>query len=121
LVAEVVHGTPTRFSDPARFSFALGGKDGHPFPVPLKAYDESLTFLRTALDRAKAGDRDKIEGFRRLDKLVQTVRKRLEPRIDFNRALAHERLISPSLAGRTVMDDRRARRERASRQLSLFE
>src|SRR5256714_3166286 len=53
LVAEVIHGTPACFDDPARFSFAHGGKDGHPFPVPLKTYDESLNFLRTALDRAK--------------------------------------------------------------------
>ena len=50
LVAEVVHGTPARFSDPARFSFALGGKDGHPFPVPLKTYDETITILRRSLD-----------------------------------------------------------------------
>src|SRR2546421_5353302 len=54
LVAEVIHGTPSRFDDPARFSFAHGGKDGHPFPVPVRIYDESLNFLRTALDRAKA-------------------------------------------------------------------
>src|SRR5689334_11019248 len=52
LVAEVVHGTPTRFADPARFSFAHGGKDGHPFPVPLKTYDETLGVLRRALDKA---------------------------------------------------------------------
>ena len=121
LVAEVVHGTPTRFSDPARFSFSLGGKDGHPFPVPLKTYDESLSFLRTALDRAKAGDTDKIDGFRRLDRLVQAVGNRLEPRADFHQALAHERALSPSLGGRTVMGDSRARRKLASRQLSLFE
>ena len=48
LIAEVIHGTPTRFTDPARFSFALGGKDGHPFPVPLKTYDESIAVLRRA-------------------------------------------------------------------------
>ena len=54
LVAEVVHGAPTRFDDPARFSFAHGGKDGHPFPVPLKVYDESIAVLRRALDAAKA-------------------------------------------------------------------
>ena len=52
MVAEVVHGTPVRFSDPARFSFALGGKDGHPFPVPLKSYDESIGILRASLDKA---------------------------------------------------------------------
>src|SRR5262249_4351202 len=42
LVAEVVHGAPFRFSDPARFAFAHGGKDGHPFPVPLGVYDETI-------------------------------------------------------------------------------
>ncbi len=120
LVAEVVHGARTRFSDPARFSFALGGKDGHPFPVPLKTYDESLTFLRTALDLAKAGDTDKLQGFRRLDKLAQAVGKRLEPRADFDRAVAQERAISPSIGGRTVFHDVRPRPER-SRQLSLFQ
>src|SRR6185436_6453957 len=55
LVAEVIHGTPTRFSDPARFSFAHGGKDGHPFPVPLKTYDESIAVLRRSLDAARVG------------------------------------------------------------------
>src|SRR5207245_1717140 len=56
LIAEVVHGAPSRFSDPARFSFALGGKDRHPFPVPLKTYDDSISVLRRALDAAKLGD-----------------------------------------------------------------
>jgi hypothetical protein len=56
LIAEVVHGTPARFSDPARFSFAHGGKDGHPFPVPVKTYDESISVLRRALDSAKLGE-----------------------------------------------------------------
>src|SRR5437868_9805740 len=70
LIAEVVHGTPTRFSDPARFSFALGGKDRHPFPVPLKAYDESISVLRNSLDAAKLGDPDKLDGFKRLDRFV---------------------------------------------------
>ena len=60
LVAEVVHGAPTRFDDPARFSFAHGGKDGHPFPVPLKVYDESIAVLRRALDAAKLGHTDKL-------------------------------------------------------------
>src|SRR5216684_5377982 len=73
LIAEVVHGTPTRFSDPARFSFALGGKDRHPFPVPLKTYDESISVLRNSLDSAKLGDTDKIDGFRRLDRFVQAI------------------------------------------------
>src|ERR1019366_1589277 len=83
LIAEVVHGAPTRFSDPARFSFALGGKDRHPFPVPLKTYDESIDVLRRSLDAAKVGDTDKMEGFRRLDGFVRLVEKRCAPQAHF--------------------------------------
>jgi uncharacterized protein len=110
LVAEVVHGAPSRFSDPARFSFAHGGKDGHPFPVPLKTYDESLNFLRTSLDKAKVEDKQKIDGFRRLDRFVRTVESRLNPAADFKAAIANEQAISPSLDGRTVIDDEPGRR-----------
>lgn len=117
LVAEVIHGAPTRFSDPARFSFAHGGKDGHPFPVPLKTYDESIGVLRRSLDAAKVGDPEKIDGFRRLDRFVRAVEQRLAPQADFAAALTHERAISPSLGGRTVFDDV-PRPPRA--QLSLF-
>jgi uncharacterized protein len=106
LVAEVVHGTPTRFSDPARFSFALGGKDGHPFPVPLKTYDESIAVLQRGLDAAKLDGGQKLEGFRRLDRFVKVVEKRLQPEADFDAVIAHERRISPSLNGRTVKMDR---------------
>jgi hypothetical protein len=67
LIAEVVHGAPSRFADPARFSFAHGGKDDHPFPVPLKTYDQSLNYLRTSLDAAKISDREKLDAFPRLD------------------------------------------------------
>ena len=104
LVAEVVHGTPIRFSDPARFSFALGGKDRHPFPVPLKTYDESLAALQSALDAAKLGDADKIGGFERLHRFVQAIERQHQPRADFNSAIAHEDEISPQLGGRSVFD-----------------
>ena len=113
LIAEVVHGTPSRFDDPARFSFAHGGKDRHPFPVPLKTYDESLNYLRTSLDRAKLGDREKLDGFRRLNQFVAAIETELEPQADFDAVIRHERAISPSLDGRSVFDDRR-------KQLSLF-
>src|SRR5215470_14926836 len=89
LVAEVVHGAPSRFSDPARFSFAHGGKDRHPFLVPLKTFDESITFLRTSLDAARLGDRDKLDGFRSLDRFVRAVEKKLAPAADFASAMAH--------------------------------
>jgi hypothetical protein len=94
LVAEVVHGTPTRFSDPARFSFALGGKDRHPFPVPLKTYDESLSVLQSALDAAHLGDADKLGGFERLHRFVRALEQQYQPQADFEAAVAHEKKIS---------------------------
>jgi len=107
LVAEVVHGAPSRFNDPARFAFAHGGKDGHPHPVPLKTYDESLHFLRNTLNAAKVGHTEKLDGFRRLDGFVRMVENRLKPKVDFDALVRHENAISPSLNGRTVFDDKR--------------
>ena len=117
LVAEVVHGTPTRFADPARFSFAHGGKDGHPFPVPLKTYDESISVLRRSLDAAKVGRSEKLDGFARLDRFVRNIEQLTCPQADFRRSLEHEHAISPSLNGRTVFDDHK---KRSARQLDLF-
>ncbi len=102
LVAEVVHGAPSRFRDPARFSFAHGGKDGHPFPVPLKVYDESIGVLRGALEAAKLGDPDKLDGLRRLERFQRAVEERYSPVADFSAAVTHERAISRSLGGRTA-------------------
>jgi hypothetical protein len=110
LVAEVIHGTPTRFQDPARFSFAHGGKDGHPFPVPLRTYDETINVLRRGLERAKVGETDRLEGLRRLDRFVRAIEKRGAADVRFDAALEHERAISSSLGGRTVMDDLPRRR-----------
>lgn len=67
MVAEVVHGAPHRFSDPGRFSLAHGGKDGHPFPVPLRVYDQTLGTLRHAIGRAKLGQKDRMWALQRLD------------------------------------------------------
>jgi uncharacterized protein len=117
LVAEVIHGAPSRFTDPARFSFAHGGKDGHPFPVPLKTYDETLSVLRRGLDAAKLNLTEKTGGMKRLDEFVRNVEDTREPVADFDEAIAHERAISKSLGGRTVMDDARQKR----RQMDLFE
>jgi hypothetical protein len=119
LIAEVVHGTPTRFSDPARFSFAHGGKDGHPFPVPLKTYDQSLAVLRRCLDGARLGDPEKIEGFARLDRFTRMVEQTRSPSADFDQVLDREGTISQSLGGRTVFDDRK--RSASTRQLGLFD
>jgi hypothetical protein len=105
LVAEVIHGAPSRFSDPARFSFAHGGKDGHPFPVPLKTYDESLAILRGSLAATRLQQSEKIDAFRRLDRLTRRVEMQFEPLADFTTALSHERDISKDLGGRSVFDD----------------
>jgi hypothetical protein len=119
LVAEVVHGTPTRFSDPARFSFALGGKDRQPFPVPLKTYDETISVLRHGLEDARLGDSEKTGGLRRLDRFVQLVKERYAPGASFADVIKHEHSISASLGGRSVFDDRR-KSVSSGRQLALF-
>lgn len=121
LIAEVVHGAPSRFSDPARFSFAHGGKDGHPFPVPLTVYDDSLAVLRRSLEAARLGYTEKLEGFKRLDRLTRDVEEQREPLADFDATLAHERAISRSVGGRTVFDDTKPyKRSVQASQLNLF-
>jgi hypothetical protein len=67
MVAEVVHGAPYRFTDPARFSFAHGGKDGHPFPVPLRVYDQTIRLLKSAVQGAKLGQGEELAALKRLD------------------------------------------------------
>ena len=88
LIAEVIHGTPTRFDDPARFSFAHGGKDGHPFPVPLKIYHESIAVLRRALNASKVGRTAKLEGLERLDNFTRKIEARRAPDADVDATIA---------------------------------
>jgi hypothetical protein len=66
MVAEVVYGAPASMKDPARFSFAHGGKDGHPYPVNREVYDQSVDWLRDAVDKAKIGRTDRLGALRRL-------------------------------------------------------
>jgi hypothetical protein len=120
LVAEVIHGTPTRFRDPARFAFAHGGKDRHPFPVPTKVYDRTVEVLQTSLEKAKLGDEDRSEGLSRLHRFVMTVEETLQPEADFEALIAHEHRISPSLGGRSVFGPALPP-ERGSQQLRLFD
>jgi uncharacterized protein len=68
MVAEVVHGAPYRFQDPARFSLAHGGKDRHPYPVPLKIYDETLRVMKSAVQKAKLGRDVQLQALKRLDR-----------------------------------------------------
>ena len=122
LIAEVVHGAPSRFSDPARFSFALGGKDRHPFPVPLKTYDESIAVLRKSLEAAKLQNSEKLDGFKRLDRFARNIEKQHDPKADLSATVAHENAISASLDGRSVFDDKpRMPATKRKQQLNLFE
>ena len=102
LVSEVIHGTPGRFRDPARFSFAHGGKDGHPFPVPTKIYDESIRILGDCIEKSKMGYNDKSECLRRLHQTALEIEKNCAPEADFDAAIAYEKSKSKEWGGRTV-------------------
>jgi hypothetical protein len=67
MVAEVVHGAPYRFADPARFSLAHGGKDRHPYPVPIKVYDQTIQILKSAVEKARLGRDEELAALKRLD------------------------------------------------------
>src|SRR4029453_18654708 len=67
MVSEVIHGAPYRFADPARFSLAHGGKDRHPFPVPIRVYDETIGVLKSAVQQAKLGRDEELGAIKRLD------------------------------------------------------
>jgi hypothetical protein len=101
LVADVVHGAPSRFSDPARYSLAHGGKDGHPFPVPLTVYDRTLLVMRRAVERARLGQSDRLFALKKLDEAS----RRLEHSASgpsVAELIERERRRSHELGGRTV-------------------
>jgi hypothetical protein len=111
LVAEVIHGAPSRFADPARFSLAHGGKDGHPFPVPVRVYDQTLRVLKEAVTRAKLGNDERLAALRRLDDQARALEANVtEARSeqptpspsDFNRWVAAEWAAGATLGARTV-------------------
>lgn len=101
LVSEVIYGTPSRFTDPARFSFAHGGKDGHPFPVPCTIYDESIRVLHDSIERSKLGYNDKSECLKRLSETALMVEQNCAPEADFDKTIERERAHSHEWGGRT--------------------
>ena len=106
IVAEVIHGVPHRFSDPARFAMSKGGKDGAPFPVPLKVYDETIKVLKYAVVKARLGASEELSAIKRLDAQARA----LEPGATgptFYGYVAEEWRRSKEYGGRTVMDDAR--------------
>ena len=101
IVAEVIYGAPYRFTDPARFSFAHGGKDRHPFPVPLKVYDETIRVMKAAVQKAKLGEDDRLAALKRLDDEARRVERRAAgpPLAD---VIAEESRLSHGFGGRSV-------------------
>lgn len=93
MVAEVIHGAPCRFTDPARFSLAHGGKDRHPYPVPTKVYDKTIAVMKDAVQKANLGNEERLDAIRRLD--IQA--RQLENRVG-----------GPSLDGHILEEERRS-------------
>jgi len=120
LVSEVIHGTPSRFRDPARFAFAHGGKDGHPFPVPLKVYDETIGILQTAIQKAKIGQSDRIEAIRQLSTVAQRAEEHFTPAGGLDELIEKERQDSWKYGGRTVDGHAQPPEQQKGRQLRLF-
>lgn len=121
LVSEVIHGTPSRFKDPARFSFAHGGKDGHPFPVPTKVYDETIHTLQTAVEKAKLGHSDKQQAIKALTGIAQRAEKDFIPQDNVQQLIQKERDDSWRYGGKTVFGDAQPPSRRSKNvQLRLF-
>lgn len=102
LVSEVIHGTASRFNDPARFSFAHGGKDGHPFPVPTKVYDETISVLQTAVNKAKMGIADKTAAIKKLHEIIAEAEKNFIPNTNLEALIQKEKNDSWKHGGKTV-------------------
>jgi uncharacterized protein len=100
MVAEVVHGAPYRFRDPARFSLAHGGKDRHPYPVPIKVYDETIRVMKSAVRNANLGREEEVQALKRLDDQARLL-ERTAQGPSFESVVATERAAAPALDGRS--------------------
>jgi uncharacterized protein len=120
LVSEVVHGTASRFKDPARFSFAHGGKDGHPFPVPTKTYDEVISTLQNAVQKAKIGQADKAAALKKLHEIAVRAEKDFMPTDRLQEVIKKEINESWQYGGKTVFGDARPPKRSKGVQLKMF-
>jgi hypothetical protein len=102
MVAEVIHGAPHRFSDPARFSLAHGGKDRHPYPVPIKVYDETIRVLKTAVQKAKLGQSEELSAIKRLDEQARQLERHIIKGPTVEDIITHETEVSAQYGGRSV-------------------
>lgn len=117
LVSEIIYGTPSRFTDPARFSFAHGGKDGHPFPVPINVYDETIEILSKAVHQAKIGHSDKQQAIHQLSSISRSLENNFVPNDNFEALIEKERRDSWKYGGKTIFGDAKPIK---AQQLSLF-
>jgi hypothetical protein len=121
LVSEVIHGSPVRFKDPARFSFAHGGKDGHPFPVPTKVYDETIHVLQNAVEKAKIGATDKARAIKKLHQISTQMEKDFTPNNNFEALIEKEKNDSWKYGGKTIFGDAKPPKKiQKPTQLKLF-
>ncbi|MGN6166414.1 MAG: DUF763 domain-containing protein, partial [Flavisolibacter sp.] len=120
LVSEVIHGTPSRFKDPARFSFAHGGKDGHPFPVPTKTYDEVISTLQNAVHKAKIGLADKSQALKKLHEIAAKAEKDFVPTDKLQELIQKEMDESWKYGGKTIFGDAKPPKRSKGVQLRLF-
>ncbi|MGJ1368242.1 DUF763 domain-containing protein [Sphingobacterium spiritivorum] len=118
LVSEVIHGSPARFRDPARFSFAHGGKDGHPFPVPVTVYDDTIQTLQNAIQRSRLGNSDKSQAIKSLSQVASRMEEGFTPNDNFDKVIEKERADSWKYGGRTVFGKAKPP---LSAQLNLFD
>lgn len=117
LVSEVIYGTPSRFTDPARYSFAHGGKDGHPFPVPIDIFNETISVLQKAVEKAKIGETDKQQAIKSLHQIARNAEDNFIPNMDFDKVVENERTESWKYGGRTIFGKEKAPQ---NEQLLLF-
>jgi uncharacterized protein len=118
LVSEIIHGTPSRFTDPARFAFAHGGKGGKPFPVPTRVYDETIATLKSSVEKAKLGETDKQGAIKKLTQLAQKAEKDFTPNQNFEVLLKKENNEAWKYGGRTIKG---FSKPPDNKQLNLFE
>jgi len=103
MVSEVIHGDSTRFDDPARFSFAVGGKDGRPHPIDTKAFDETVEMLQDSVEKAKLGDKEKSSAMKRLHKVAVKGESVGTPLDFLEDLIEHEWNHSEKSGGKTFM------------------
>ena len=118
LVSEVLYGTPSRFSDPARFAFAHGGKDATPFPVPTKVYDQTISTMKSAVEKAKIGHSDKLKAIKKLTQMAQRAEKDFVPNQNFDALVKKENADSYKYEGRSIFGYAKPPR---AKQLDLFD